>query len=194
MDNKSRNLTKSEAFDRMYRMPITFWGDVRIPRELKELAENNKSKTIIELGCGIGRFTRFMALQGLIATGIDFSNVAIAKAQQRSSRDGKKADYRVGDVTDLKIDDDSFDVSFDIGCFHCLDESEQKKYVSELHRILKPEGRHLLWVMDVAPPPNRIHLTTDLVQQVFSAGFKLVKVMASRRRIVKSHWFWFKRI
>ena len=193
--NKTTNIQyKSKAFDRAYKMPITFWGDVRIPPELKELAENNKSKAIIELGCGIGRFTRFMAQQGLHATGIDFSGVAIARARQRSSRDENKAAYLVGDVTALKIDDASFDASFDVGCFHCLDENEQKKYVSELHRILKPDGVHILWVMDTAPPPYHIHLTTDLVQRVFSSGFMLTRAMASRRRIVKSHWFWFKRV
>ncbi|WP_217636851.1 class I SAM-dependent methyltransferase [Dendrosporobacter quercicolus] len=60
---------------------MTVWGDVRIPQELKELAETNKPKTFLELGCGLGRFSSFMAKQGVQATGVDFSSVAIEKAK-----------------------------------------------------------------------------------------------------------------
>ncbi|MDR1091153.1 MAG: class I SAM-dependent methyltransferase, partial [Prevotella sp.] len=56
------------------------WTDTRIPRELKELIEANKPQTSLELGCGLGRFSRFMASQKIEATAIDFSAVAIEKA------------------------------------------------------------------------------------------------------------------
>ncbi|HVM72856.1 MAG TPA: hypothetical protein VMT91_13925, partial [Anaerolineales bacterium] len=54
----------SEDFDKAYRAPMTFWGDVRMPKELKDLVETCKPKISLELGCGIGRFSAFMAGQG----------------------------------------------------------------------------------------------------------------------------------
>jgi ubiquinone/menaquinone biosynthesis C-methylase UbiE len=194
MDTRSSIPSKVEEFDRLYRLPITFWGDIRIPNELRWLAKENHGGSVIELGCGIGRYCRFMAKQGLRTTGIDFSSVAIARAKKRAAHDINRPDFIVGDVTNLKMGDRSFDVSFDIGCFHCLDENEQQKYETEVFRILKPDGTHLIWAMDTTPPPNRSQLTPDMVREVFSKHFKLVKIKESRRRIVKSHWYWLIRL
>ena len=71
----------SEDFDRAYRSPITLWGDIRIPEELKALAREGATRSSLEFGCGVGRFSHYMAQQGLRATGVDFSSVAIAKAK-----------------------------------------------------------------------------------------------------------------
>lgn len=87
-----------------------------------------------------------------------------------------------------------FDISFDIGCFHCLDENEQQKYGAQLFRILKPGGTHLIWAMDTTPPPNRSPLTAEMVRRAFSNGFELRKAAPSRRRLVKSHWYWLIRV
>ncbi|HUI69314.1 MAG TPA: class I SAM-dependent methyltransferase [Spirochaetia bacterium] len=186
--------SKSEQFDHAYRLPITFWGDVRIPPELKALAKENRSAKVIELGCGIGRYCRFMAKQGLATTGIDFSTVAIDRAKKRASQDANQPRFVVGDVTNLGPVTGPFDVSLDIGCFHCLDENEREKYVAELFRILKPGGTHLMWAMDTTPPPNSSQLTAEMVRTAFLDGFELGKVAASRRRIAKSHWYWLTRL
>jgi len=49
--------------------------------ELKDIVETYKPKTSLELGCGLGRFSAFMARQGIKATGVDFSPVAVEKAK-----------------------------------------------------------------------------------------------------------------
>jgi ubiquinone/menaquinone biosynthesis C-methylase UbiE len=187
-------MTKSEQFDRAYRLPVTFWGDARIPAELRALANENRGASVIELGCGIGRYCRFMARRGLKATGVDFSSVAISRAQKRTSHDAIPPHYVVGDVTNLNRIAGPFDISFDIGCFHCLDGDEQEKYASEVFRILKPGGIHLIWAMDTTPPPNSSPLTPDMVRKKFANGFKLERTEETRRRIVRSHWYWLTRL
>ena len=67
-------------FDRAYRAPLTLWGDLRIPPEVKMLARRGAARRSLELGCGVGRFSRYLAQQGVRATAVDFSAVAIAKA------------------------------------------------------------------------------------------------------------------
>lgn len=59
--------TTSTEFDRAYRSPVTLWGDIRIPAELKALAQKESPRRSLELGCGIGRFSRYLAQQGLCA-------------------------------------------------------------------------------------------------------------------------------
>jgi SAM-dependent methyltransferase len=143
--------TTSTDFDRAYRAPITFWGDIRIPEEIKALARQGAPRAALELGCGVGRFSRYLAQQGLRATGVDFSPVAIAKAQELTVQGDGRPEFLVGDVTHLDALSGPFDISFDVGCFHCLDAQGQRAYVSEVSRLLKPGGTHLIWALDSAP-------------------------------------------
>jgi ubiquinone/menaquinone biosynthesis C-methylase UbiE len=188
MSSKSDVPVKSEDFNKAYSAPITFWGDVRIPKELKDLVETYKPKTSLELGCGLGRFSSYMADLGIKATGVDFSSVAIAKAEKRVVNAEHKPTFIVGDVTNLEMINEQFDVSFDIGCFHCLNEQGQQKYVSEIYRLLKPGATHLIWAMDSSP--SDIKLSPSYIAKVFTNSFQLAKTKTSRRRIAASHFYW----
>ncbi len=178
----------SEDFDKSYQASITAWGDVRIPQELKELAETNKPKTSLELGCGLGRFSSFMEKQGIQATGVDFSSVAIEKAKQRIANYERKPTFIVGNVTNLEIFTEKFDASFDIGCFHCLDEESEEKYVSEIYRLLNPGATHLIWALNAAP--SDICLNPEYIAKIFGNHFHLAKNKFSLRRLAPSHWYW----
>jgi ubiquinone/menaquinone biosynthesis C-methylase UbiE len=191
MNKKIGPPTTSSEFDKSYRsLRHWMWSDVRIPMELKELVIINKPKSSLELGCGLGRFSCFMADQGIKATGVDFSSVGIDKAKKRVADVGCKPTFIVGDVTNLKMLTEQFDVSFDIGCFHCLNEEGQKKYVEEVYRLLKPGATHLLWGLDNTP--GNIKLNPDYISNVFGNHFQLTKSRFSGRRMifVASHWYW----
>ena len=188
MSTESDAPVKSEFFNKAYRAPITFWGDVRIPKELKDLVETYQPKTSLELGCGLGRFSSYLAAQDVKATGVDFSSVAIDKAKKRVVNAELKPTFLVGDVTNLEMINEKFDLSLDIGCFHCLNEQEQQKYVSEVYRLLKPGATHLIWALDTSP--SDLKLDHDLMAKTFEKGFQLVYSKFSRRRIIASHWYW----
>jgi cyclopropane fatty-acyl-phospholipid synthase-like methyltransferase len=180
--------TTSADFDRAYHAPVTFWGDIRIPEELKELVRQRAGSRALELGCGVGRFSRYVAQQGLRATGVDFSPVAIARAQESVARDDVRPEFLVGDVTRLEALSGPFDVSFDVGCFHCLDPQGQRAYVAEVSRLLKSGGTHLIWALDSAP--SDLPLSPAAMKEVFAPGFELLNARKSRRRLVQSHWYW----
>jgi hypothetical protein len=44
MASKSNAPVTSQDFGKAYRAPITFWRDVRVPKELKDLVETCKIK------------------------------------------------------------------------------------------------------------------------------------------------------
>lgn len=79
----------------------------------------------------------------------------------------------------------------DVGCFHCLNEEGQKRYVGEVYRLLKPRGTLLLWALDNLTPSN-IKLSPGYIENIFGDNFHLTKSQPSRRRVffVKSHWYW----
>lgn len=179
--------TTSADFDRAYRAPFTFWGDVRIPEEVRALARHG-ARSSLELGCGVGRFSRWLAREGLHATAVDFSPVAIERARAGVANDVSKPDFLVGDVTHLEGLTGPFDVSFDVGCFHCLDAEKQRAYVREVHRLLRPGGVHLIWALDASPAD--VPLSPDAIRGIFAPYFELRSARSSRRRIVRSHWYW----
>ena len=182
----------SDEFNKEYNSFMHwFWTDIRIPKELTEFLQINQPKKSLELGCGLGRFSTYAAKQGIHATAVDFSSVAIEKAKQRITNQEAKPTFLVSDVTNLSNINEQFDVSFDIGCFHCLDEIGQQKYVAALSRLLNCGNTHLLWVLD--DTPSDMKLTTEYIAKVFESKFDLLKSKFSRRRIIASHWYWFKR-
>jgi ubiquinone/menaquinone biosynthesis C-methylase UbiE len=189
MNTVSDAPSTSQAFDKIYNSTFAHWvwSDVRIPTELKELVTDNNPKSSLELGCGLGRFSEYMAEQGILATGIDFSPIAIEKATKRLATKIQKPTLLVGDVTNLEILDEQFDVTFDVGCFHCLNEEGQRKYIIETYRLLKPSSTILIWALDSSP--SGIKLSPDYIAKVFGEGFQLEKSKFSRRRL-GSHWYW----
>jgi ubiquinone/menaquinone biosynthesis C-methylase UbiE len=188
MSKKGSTPVTDKDFDKAYSAPLTFWGDVRIPKELVELVKTNNPKNSLELGCGLGRFSAYIAEQGIKTTGVDFSKVAIEKAKKRVAKSEHKPTFITADVTKLEMLTEQFDVSFDIGCFHCLNVEGEQKYVSEIYRLLKPDATHLIWAMDDSP--SGIKLFPEYISKVFGHKFKLVRSITSRRRIIASHWYW----
>jgi len=193
MDTKSDAPSSSKEFDRIYKSVFKhwIWTDTRIPKELQELVGLKKPKTSLEFGCGLGKFSTYLAKQGIEATGVDFSATAIEKANKRVSKKQQKLTLMVGDVTNLAMLSQPFDVAIDVGCFHCLNETAQKKYVAEAYRLLKPDSTLLIWALDNSP--ISINLTPNYIQKVFGKYFSLDNSKFSRRRIAPSHWYWLTR-
>jgi len=183
--------SNSLEFDKAYNSLTHWaWSDIRIPKELKELVATNKPTNSLELGCGLGRFSNFMAENGIKATGVDFSTIAIEKANKLIADKKNKPNFLVGDVTNLENISEQFDISLDVGCFHCLDEAGQQKYIEEVYRLLKPGGTHLLWALDNSP--SNIKLNPEYISNIFGSHFQLIKSKFSGRRVifVASHWYW----
>lgn len=180
---------KNSDFDEAYRSGIghLMWTDVRVPAELKTLIQETSPENALELGCGIGLFSDYFARQGVRMTSVDFSAVAIQKARDRIRENYTSPDFHVGDVTHLDGIAGPFDVSFDVGCFHCLDLPGQLKYASEVSRLLKPGGTHLIWAMDNSP--RDMEMSPAVIEKVFGLHFELVSAEKKRRRFVRSHWY-----
>ena len=69
-----------------------------------------KNGRFLELGCGAGNITLFMAEKGFEAYGIDMSPEAIAWAKEKMRGSSVIVDFCVGNVVDLKLySDRSFD-------------------------------------------------------------------------------------
>ena len=98
---------------------------------------------VLEIGCGPGSGASwFVAREGFSLSGIDASATAIEKSRQRFAEEGLRGEFRQGDIASLPWRDAVFDVVLDFACLSCNTENETAAIIAEIHRVLKPGGRH----------------------------------------------------
>jgi ubiquinone/menaquinone biosynthesis C-methylase UbiE len=98
----------------------------------------------LDLGCGAGVETMFLAENGFRVSGIDVSEKAIELAKFSAKRRQLQIDFRIGTVLDLPYPDKKFVFLNDRGCLHNLDLDEWTGYASEVARVAKPSAYLLL--------------------------------------------------
>jgi len=105
-------------------------------------------RTLLDLGTGTGRMLELFGPQVERAVGIDLSRDMLALAEARLDRVGlKHCSVRHGDIFDLAMPPDSFDVIIVHQVLHFLDDSARA--IRDAARLLRPQGR--LLVVDFAP-------------------------------------------
>jgi SAM-dependent methyltransferase len=95
---------------------------------------------VLEVGCGAGLDAVFLARLGHRVTGLDISAPGIDIARAVADRHSVTVSWVVGDVLDMPIEDEGFDLVSDRGCFHHLTDAVRATYFRSLGRVLRPGG------------------------------------------------------
>jgi len=103
-------------------------------------AADRRSVRLLDLGCGPGACTWFMAREGFDVAGIDGSSTAIDRARKRFKDQTLSADLRVGDFTTLPWKNEQFDAVIDCATLCHNSWQAARRAVVEVHRVLKPGG------------------------------------------------------
>jgi ubiquinone/menaquinone biosynthesis C-methylase UbiE len=106
---------------------------------------------VLDVGCGVGRWSRMLAAQGASVTGVDLSPTMIAQAQQRAAAEGvaDRCQFRVQDLSRLEVDGE-FDVVLGVTVLqHILDPELLRDAVRRMTSHLAPGGRMVL--LEAAP-------------------------------------------
>jgi ubiquinone/menaquinone biosynthesis C-methylase UbiE len=123
------------------------WGKYP-PEELIRFIAKNFYKTpdreairILDLGCGTGACTWYLAREGFSAYGMDGSKTAIEKARQRFREDHLKGEFIVGDFIRIPFQDKFFDSVIDVCSIQHNRPRFAKEVASEVYRVTKPGGK-----------------------------------------------------
>ncbi len=104
----------------------------------------------LDLGCGTGRWTRWLDSWGGAATGVDLSPGMLAAADRAHP-------YALGDVTSLPFRDGSFDLTLSVTVLLHLPPEAQARAVAEIARVLAAGGTFVMLEM-IRPVANRVHV------------------------------------
>ncbi|KQC12289.1 MAG: hypothetical protein APR63_02805 [Desulfuromonas sp. SDB] len=101
-------------------------------------------ETVLDLACGGGRNSHFLAESGYQVYGVDFSESAIEFCRKRFSRFSLPGVFKVGSMDHIPFPDRSFGAVFCIAAIDHVRYEAAQKAIGEMRRVLKPEKLMLL--------------------------------------------------
>ena len=196
-------MKKHERMEEIYESGSVPWDQVDPPPEVIELAATVPAGHALDLGCGYGRASIYLAQRGWTVDGVDFVMQAVIGATERAIQAGV-ADYvhfYESPVTDLGFLSGNYDLVLDVGCAHGLTEAELRQYHQEVLKLMKPGGIFLLFAHlneENTPTNERNWLDESTVKSIFSMGFNLEKEEQGQTQVNdqapwRSAWFWYRK-
>jgi len=116
-----------------------------------------KNLSVLDIGCGNGRFTEALFELGADAVGIDIAEKSIQEAKKTG-----KAIYKTGNIYNISFKDKYFDIVILNGVLHHL--KDMKKGLKECYRVLKNNGT--LWVYAEVPYPDAFFDIKDKMKSI----------------------------
>lgn len=125
------------------------WGDIDPTPHLKPFDNciylANKWKEagyidILDLGTGLGRHAIYFSKQGFKVTAMDISDYAVQYLKTWAAKENLLVNAEVGDMQSLSYPSKSFDCIFAYHVISHTDSIGMKKTISEIERVLKPNG------------------------------------------------------
>lgn len=115
-------------------------------------------QTCLDLGTGTGVLPRAMYPHGANWVGVDVTAEQIAFAKQLAAKQNMRIDFRVASAEQTGLLSSSFDMVTACQCFGYFD---REKALSEIHRLLKPNGRFLILYMAWLPFESEIAASSE---------------------------------
>lgn len=137
------------VFGLMYRIGFTPWDGHQLSARLRELVEGDAALPAgkaLDVGCGTGDTSIYLARHGWDVTGVDFVERALEKARLKGQRASVGVRWLRADVTRLGQHGigDGFDLVADNGLLHGLSDDARDAYVRELSPLVAEGGRLLI--------------------------------------------------
>jgi SAM-dependent methyltransferase len=122
----------------------------------------NPGSTVLDVGCGVGRWSRRLAARGAHVTGVDLSPTMIAEARRRAAADGlaDRCRFEAQDLSELDAGA-KYDLVIGVTVLqHILDPAALAAAVSRMTAHLAHGGRMVL--LEAAPARHAKHCDTSI--------------------------------
>lgn len=184
-------MKNKRLLERLYKKPTEVpWHSEEPPQEVKKLAGKKiKLCKILDIGCGAGTISIYLAKKGFDVTGIDLSEKAIGYAKRNAKINKVKAKFEVLDALKLEKINDRFDAVIEWGLMHWIPFSEREKYVKGVSKVLNKNGLYLSlsfsmeskhWglnrIRKGASGANLYFSTAKELKELFKKQFKIIEI------------------
>ena len=195
-------------FEDIYATGKIPWDAIDPPPEVMTIVDDLPPGKALDLGCGYGRSSIYLAQHGWQVDGIDFVPSAIAEAKKRAAamHVSEQINFQAASVGKLDFLDGEYDVAFDVGCLHALPRDEMFQYRDGLLRLLRSGATYLLFIRlseddkknDEQASDGPPHVPDSLIDTLFGEGFVQEQAVygttgGSSESAWRSAWFRFRR-
>jgi cyclopropane fatty-acyl-phospholipid synthase-like methyltransferase len=160
------------------------WDTGIPPPEVVSFAAAHPAGRALDIGCGTGASSVFLAQAGWRVTGIDFVPWAIRRARQRARGARVDVDFQVGSVPAFQDIQGPFDLALDVGCLHSLDRATRTGYAPRLAQLMRPGATLLIFAFTGSDVPG---IPPAEVEALLAGVFHL----AERRVDEDGHATWY---
>ena len=171
-------------WDETYRKGQTPWDSGRPCSELVRLLEEEVISPCkaLDLGCGTGTNSIYLAQMGFDVTGVDISQVAIETAREKADAADVSILFMLVKLPNRFLPGKIFDFVFDRGCFHALKIDERPRYAEMLKEVTVEGSLFLLLTGNAKEPknPGPPTMTEDEIRETFSQFFDFLWIREFR--------------
>ncbi len=137
-------------YQAFYRIGFTPWDGHALSSFLRDLIEGPAALpagTAIDIGCGTGDSSIYLARHGWQVTGVDVAAKALDKAAAKAAAEHVRVDFVRADATRLSSAGvgEACTLILDSGCLHGMSDDARDRYVAELGAIAAPQTRLLIF-------------------------------------------------
>ncbi len=128
----------------------------------------------IDVGCGEGYSSIYLAKQGFDVVGIDFSDSAINQAINNAGNISN-VKFKLIDCRNLPEMDENFDFVFENALFHHIPTTHRMKYLKGVNKILNQDGLYVSISFD-----NREDFIDRINKRFFDSSYGLRHYLTNR--------------
>jgi ubiquinone/menaquinone biosynthesis C-methylase UbiE len=144
-----------EWWDERYKNEQFIWdkGPSKCTESSVEYLKSKGIKKVLDVPCGYGRDSIYLAKNGFEVVGVDRSNEALKLATDWAKNEGLSVNFLEGDISNLEFPDEHFDAIISNRYLHLVhDDEQQKKVAQEMHRVVKDDGLLVLATRSIQDP------------------------------------------
>lgn len=170
------------------------WDTGITPPEVERTVPGLNPGQALDIGCGTGTNSLYLAQLGWRVLGVDFVGKALRTARSRAGSAGleDKVEFIRADIT--RLNPERLPVAqfaLDIGCFHSLSDAGRRHYRLLVASSLEAGSLFMLYAHFPGSKRGiKFGMSIDTCTSFFAPAFRLENVENDQ----KSAWYWFQRL